>query len=214
MGEVVLVRHGQANSAEATTEAEYDRLSDLGRQQAAWLGEWFRAQGEGFDAVLCGSLARHRQTVEAMGLGAPEVDARLNEMDYFGLAEAHRAAGGAPVTPESFPDHIVEVIHAWRAARIRGAESFEAFETRVAGALHDAAREGRRVLCVTSGGTIGMALRHVLGLDPTRMAHLLVPIRNTSVHRLAVRGGASMLSEFNAVPHLLPPERSHAVTTY
>jgi broad specificity phosphatase PhoE len=214
MGEVVLVRHGQANSATATTEAEYDRLSELGRQQAAWLGEWLRERGEAFDAVLCGSLRRHRETVEAMEVGPPEVDARFNEMDYFGLAEAHRAAGGGPVTAETFPDHIVEVIHAWKAARIQGAESYASFETRVAEALHDAAREGRRVLCITSGGTIGMALRHVLGLDPTRMAHLLVPIRNTSMHRLSVRGGASMLSEFNATPHLLPAERAHALTTY
>ena len=214
MGEVVLVRHGQANSADATTEAEYDRLTELGRQQAAWLGAWFRARGEAFDAVLCGSLTRHRQTVEAMAVGAPEIDPRLNEMDYFALADAHRAAGGGAVTPDSFPEHIVEIIHAWRDARIQGAETYLSFETRVAEALHDAAREGRRVLCVTSGGTIGMALRHVLGLDPTRLARLLVPIRNTSVHRLSVRGGAAMLSEFNGVPHLLDPERAHAVTLY
>ena len=37
MGEVVLVRHGQANSG-ATDEESYDRLSDLGHQQARWLG--------------------------------------------------------------------------------------------------------------------------------------------------------------------------------
>ena len=41
-----------------------------------------------------------------------------------------------------------------------------------------AARPGRRVLCVTSGGVIGMMVRHILDLDIARMAHLLVPIRN------------------------------------
>jgi broad specificity phosphatase PhoE len=49
-----------------------------------------------------------------------------------------------------------------------------------------AARPGRRVLCVTSGGVIGMMVRHILDLDPGRMAHLLVPIRNASIHRVAV----------------------------
>jgi broad specificity phosphatase PhoE len=32
MGEIILVRHGQANST-ATDEAGYDRLSDLGRRR-------------------------------------------------------------------------------------------------------------------------------------------------------------------------------------
>ena len=38
MGEIILVRHGQANSA-ANDEEGYDRLSDLGHQQAKWLGD-------------------------------------------------------------------------------------------------------------------------------------------------------------------------------
>jgi phosphohistidine phosphatase SixA len=42
MGELVLIRHGQANSA-ANDEDGYDRLSDLGHQQARWLGDWLRA---------------------------------------------------------------------------------------------------------------------------------------------------------------------------
>jgi phosphohistidine phosphatase SixA len=39
---LVLIRHGQANSA-ANDEDGYDRLSDLGHQQARWLGDWLRA---------------------------------------------------------------------------------------------------------------------------------------------------------------------------
>ena len=37
MGELTLIRHGQANSG-ATTEEDYDRLSDLGHTQARLLG--------------------------------------------------------------------------------------------------------------------------------------------------------------------------------
>jgi len=44
MGEIILVRHGQANSA-ADNEDDYDKLSDLGHQQAKWLGEWMRTHG-------------------------------------------------------------------------------------------------------------------------------------------------------------------------
>ena len=45
MTEVILIRHGQANSG-ARSEADYDRLSPLGRQQAAWLADHLRETGE------------------------------------------------------------------------------------------------------------------------------------------------------------------------
>jgi broad specificity phosphatase PhoE len=214
MGEIVLVRHGQANSA-ATSEDDYDRLSTLGRQQAAWLGDWFRTQGETFDDVFCGSLRRHHQTAEAMGLTDHREDARLNEMDYFNLGHALEASHGVPFPgPDEFAAHVPKVMEAWHAAEIRGNETFAEFEARITAALTEAATEGRRVLCVTSGGVIGMALRHMLGLDPRRLAHVLLPIRNTSVHRIWVRGDQMILAAFNAVPHLEAPERAPARTTY
>ena len=40
MPHITLVRHGQANS-DAKDEDGYDKLSDLGHQQARWLGEHF-----------------------------------------------------------------------------------------------------------------------------------------------------------------------------
>lgn len=213
MGEIVLVRHGQANSR-ADNEDDYDRLSELGHAQAAWLGDWLRATGETFDAVLSGSLRRHRETVRSMGVEA-EIDDRLNEMDYFNLGRALEETHGVPVpAADGFPDHVPQVMRAWHAAEIRGNETFAAFEARVTGALVEAAEEGRRVLCITSGGVIGMAMRHVLGLDPTRLAHVLLPIRNTSIHRLLVRGDQMVLSGYNATPHLDARERRHALTHY
>jgi broad specificity phosphatase PhoE len=137
-----------------------------------------------------GSLRRHRETAEGMGdMGAErEVDARLNELDYFNLSAAHAAHTGAPEphTPDEFVNHIRDVMEAWSRAEIQGNESYADFEARVAEMLTIAARPGRRVLCVTSGGVIGMMVRHILDLDPARMAHLLVPIRNASIHRVAV----------------------------
>jgi broad specificity phosphatase PhoE len=143
-----------------------------------------------FDRVLMGSLRRHRETAEAMGdMGAErEVDDRLNELDYFNLSAAHATHTGAPEphTPEDFVNHISDVMEAWSRAEIQGDETYADFEARVAEMLTVAARPGRRVLCVTSGGVIGMMVRHILDLDPARMAHLLVPIRNTSIHRVNV----------------------------
>lgn len=217
MGELILIRHGQANSA-ANDEAGYDRLSDLGRQQARWLGDWLRAHEDAFDRVLIGSLRRHRETAQEMGdMGAePEVDARLNELDYFNLTRAHAArnGGGEPHSPEEFVNHIRDVMEAWSRAEIQGDESYASFESRVAEILTIAARPGRRVLCVTSGGVIGMMVRHILDLDPGRMAHLLVPIRNASIHRVAALPQGQILAGFNATPHLDLPERLHARTEF
>jgi len=216
MGELVLVRHGQANSA-AQDEQGYDRLSELGHQQARWLGDWLREHDAPFDRVLTGSLRRHRETLAGMGdMGAePEVDARLNELDYFNLTKAHAARNGTPqATPETFVRHIEDVMLAWHRAEIQGDESYLDFESRVAEMLTLAARPGRRVLCVTSGGVIGMMARHLLDLDPGRMAHLLVPIRNCSIHRVMVLPDVQILAGFNATPHLDMAERRHARTEY
>jgi broad specificity phosphatase PhoE len=217
MGELVLIRHGQANSA-ANDEAGYDRLSELGHQQARWLGDWLRAHEAPFDRVLMGSLRRHRETAEGMGdMGAErEIDARLDELDYFNLSAAHAAHAGAPQphTPDEFVNHISDVMGAWSRAEIQGNESYASFEARVAEMLTVAARPGRRVLCITSGGVIGMMVRHILDLDPGRMAHLLVPIRNASIHRVAALSQGTILAGFNATPHLDTPDRVHARTEY
>ena len=66
MTEIILVRHGQANS-HAKDEASYDRLSDLGRQQATWLGDHMRRTNPHFDHVVTGTLTRQADTARAMG---------------------------------------------------------------------------------------------------------------------------------------------------
>lgn len=213
MGEIILVRHGQANS-HATTEEDYDRLSELGHTQSRWLGEWFRAHGLEFDHVVSGTMRRHRETVAGLGLVADE-DARLNEIDYYTLSDALFRVKGEPLpTGDTFATHMPKVFAAWKAAEIEGAEPYHAFESRVAALLADASRPGRRVLCVTSGGVIGMVLRHILDLDILKMSHVMLPIFNSSVHKLHVRGTSTFLAGFNAIPHLDAPDRAHARTHY
>lgn len=213
MGDIVLVRHGQANS-HATTEAEYDRLSDLGKTQSAWLGEWMRAHAYEFDHVVSGTLRRHRETVAGMGFDADE-DARLNELDYYTLSHSLNQVTGEPLpTGATFADHMPKVFAAWKQAEIEGAEPYHAFETRVAALLAEAAVPGRRVLCVTSGGVIGMMIGQLLDLDIMKLSRVMLPIWNTSIHRLHVREGETMLAGYNAIPHLDTPERAGARTHY
>ena len=213
MGEIILVRHGQANS-HATNEADYDRLSDLGHVQAALLGDWMRAHGYGFDHVWSGTLRRHRETVAGMGFEADE-DSRLNEIDYYRLSDDLYRVKGEPLpTGDTFGDHMPKVFAAWAAAEIDGAESYAAFEGRIAELLAEAAVPGRRLLAVTSGGVIGMVLRHLLELDLIRMSRVMLPIWNTSVHRLLVRGGEPVLAGYNAIPHLERPDLADHRTYY
>lgn len=212
MGEIVLVRHGQANSHAEDAES-YDALSDLGRQQARWLGAWFDETGQRFDRVISGQLTRQRDTAAELGFSEAEVDPRLDEMDYFSLAEAMRARFDVPIPGfKEFPSHIPRVLEAWHQDEIRSHETFAEFESRVGSILAEAAAPGVHVLAVTSGGVIGMCLRRMLGLSPRRMAEVILPTMNSSVHRINIRPHGTYLAGFNAVPHLDRPDRVHAKT--
>ena len=214
MGEIILVRHGQANSA-ATDEESYDKLSDLGHQQARWLGDYLRDREAPFDTVISGSLRRHRETAAGIGYDDPQIDPRLNEMDYFNLGHSLQDVHGVPFPgPEEFAAHVPQVMEAWHRAEIKGVETFASFEDRVTSVLQEAAQPGVRVLCVTSGGVIGMIIRHLLDLNPTRFAHVLLPIMNSSVHRVHVIPQGPILASFNAIPHLDQADRVHAKTHY
>lgn len=204
MGQIILVRHGQANR-EGKTEEEYDRLSELGAQQATHLGNWMREQGIKADVMLRGSLRRHVATADAMGdLGvAIQEDARLNEMDYLTLGKALEDDHGVVQPgPDDFMDHFVQVLTAWKDAQIRGQETFDSFETRVSGVLETATQQGKTVVCVTSGGVIAMIIRHLLRLDIPAMARIATPIWNTSIHRIAISDLGAMLYSYNEIPHL------------
>ena len=215
MGEITLVRHGQANSA-ATNEEDYDRLTELGHQQARWLGDWMRAHDGPFDMVLSGSLRRQRETVANMGWADAEVDERLNEITYYVLTEEMDALGIADkrIGPEDFAQHFPATLQAWKDGQIRGTESFQAYVDRVREIIAMAAQPGRRVLCVTSGGIIARAVAELLDLDIPRMAQIALPILNTSVHRIHVTPHGNILGAFNSAPHLDHADRLAARTNY
>lgn len=214
MTEIILVRHGQANT-HATDDAGYDRLSDLGHRQAGWLGAWLNETNPHFDRVVTGTLSRQRQTAAAMGFDTTDTDARLNELSYFALAQAMEAQHGIPAPQEAaqFARYLPEVITHWSQGRLSDVpESYGQFADRI-GALIDEICAGHgRILLVTSGGVIGMVLRRVLGLDDAGMAKVMLGTMNSSLHRFHHVHGALMLGAFNATPHLDTPDRAHART--
>ncbi|WP_425074205.1 histidine phosphatase family protein [Sagittula sp. S175] len=215
MSYVTLVRHGQANSA-ARDEHGYDKLSELGWQQARWLGDWFRQTGDVFARVYTGTLRRHVETAEAIAaenVEGPIRDERLNEMAYFTMAQLTEEQHGLPIPEgrEAFVRHLPQMFALWRDGQIEGApESFADFETRVGEALHEIAAGEGRALVVTSGGLIGMAMRLVMRLDLDALAHACLAIENTSLHRIQPLSSGLLLTQFNALPHLDSPERQFA----
>ncbi|WP_372604487.1 histidine phosphatase family protein [Actibacterium sp.] len=217
MVEITFVRHGQAQT-QARDETSYDNLSNLGWDQAAWLADHFVDTGRGFDHVLSGTLNRQRDTALTLckRLDMPLTqDARLNEMDYFGLSQSLQDthAVDIPTSREAFVAHVPQVLSAWQNGEIHShLESFDAFQRRVSEMIALAEQLDGRVLLVTSGGIISMAMRLLLRFEVKTHANILLQIYNTSVHRYVKSGDTLALETFNAVPHLEHPTRQSART--
>lgn len=217
MSNITLVRHGQANTG-ARDEANYDALSDLGQQQAVWLGQHIRDTGEHYERFYSGTLTRHRQTAAGMALCEAEalvIDERLNEMEFFTLANLLQQQQNVPIPQEreEFVTYLPMLMNKWRAGEIDNPpEGYEDFQTRTQSVIEDIAGGRGAAMVVTSGGLIAMALRGVLDLDTHGFSRLALAIMNSSMHRLHDVSGDLMMTQFNAVPHLEDRARHHAQT--
>ena len=144
MSQMILVRHGQANTG-ARDEESYDRLSDLGHQQARWLGDYLRDSGAHFTRVYCGDMRRHQETAQGIGTeryGDLQIDARLNEFPYFSLAQAYERQTGTPVPSdrEGFARQLQDVLTAWSRDELEDvSERFSDFAARIDAVVVDIA---------------------------------------------------------------------------
>ena len=83
MSEFYLVRHGQASFG----AKNYDKLSDLGHQQARWLGEYFTSRDIIFSQAFMGDMVRHRETTQGILDGLSQspvvtIDTGFNEFNF------------------------------------------------------------------------------------------------------------------------------------
>ena len=215
MTEITLVRHGQANSG-AQDEASYDRLSDLGHQQARWLGDYLHGL-PAYDRVISGAMQRQIDTAKGLNTRAlpHNTDPRLNELDYFGLADALRLHSGVPIPTNAaeFAAHVPQVLDAWRNNALEGlSETYDHFHDRIFSALHDAASSGQRCLLVTSTGVISTLTAIALGLEDAARVKMFLAVAHTSIHKFSLHGDELHLTQFGATPHLDHPDRLHART--
>ena len=215
MGTLYLVRHGQASFG----ADDYDQLSPRGHEQAVRLGAYWRERGLQFDAVLCGTLRRHAQTLQGIqqGLeGTPEplLMPGLNEYDSHALIHCvHPMPLPRPDTPELYKQHfrlLCDAMAQWMARTISpaGMPCWDDFSGGVRAALDHVRRQhtGHNVLLVSSGGPIAAAVGEVLCTPPEVTIALNMRIRNSAVTEFSISPKRLMLQTFNTLPHLDTPE--------
>lgn len=223
MGTLYLIRHGQASYG----EADYDKLSARGHEQARALGREWLAHAK-LDVVYAGPLRRQQQTItvarEAGGGPEPTTLAELAEYPAFEMlshlmpklvAEDPKFAQlTTSPTPRLLDDAFHAILGRWSRDewQVDGVERVSAFVERVRSALDRvirAAGSGARIACVTSAGPIGVALGLVFGLPAERMVRTSIVIRNASISELRFRSqgfdwqpGQLSLVTFNGTSHL------------
>lgn len=231
MSEIYFVRHGQASLG----AKNYDKLSELGWQQARWLGEHYQRRGLSFDRVITGDMVRHKETLagiaEGMGTSLPStVDAGFNEFTFrpvMGIyARRENPDAGVPHTARAFFGILRQTMRAWidgelddelrsyDQKRDTRTESWLEFNARVTHSLHQARQgsSGERVLIVSSGGPKSLAMKQIMGLSDDATIELMMQIRNTSTTRFTYNPQRISLTAFNHLTHLEAPDREHAIT--
>lgn len=223
MAELYLVRHGQASLG----SDNYDQLSPLGHQQSQWLGEYFLDRGIEFDAVVTGDMVRHRETAEGIcrGLQRDEssfpIFAGLNEFDFHRLIECY---------VHQYPDHAVpagssvalyfkqlkKAMQVWSSGELGGAlpETWQNFEQRVQGAIGSIQQQwhGKKVLAVSSGGAISMALTQILKAPSETVIELNLQTKNTAIAHCYFNPKNIRMTSYNHVPHLDSRTRADKIT--
>jgi broad specificity phosphatase PhoE len=220
MGELVLVRHGQASFG----TDDYDRLSELGFEQARHLGNYFRERDIEFDRIVCGTQRRHRQTLDGTALLAatqePDFLSGLNEFDFYGVFDAY-VKQFPPAVPldrtnvRDFFSTLRKALPVWSEGQlIHQPEPWDNFQTRIRDSLQNliADNSAERVLVISSGGPISALMREVLQLSVRHMMDINLQTANTSVTKLQFKNGKARLQSFNGLPHLDHPSTSHLIT--
>lgn len=210
MGTLYLVRHGQASFG----AANYDRLSELGQRQCRRLGEYFKARGHHFQAVLRGTLVRHEQSVAALmqGLGdapAATVNSALDEYDSTAVVRAvHKGDLPRADAPDAYRQHmrlLRQGLVAWMEGSSApvGMPSHADFVAGIRSVL-DQVRQAHdgQVLLMSSGGPISNAVGLLLGAGPAAIVELNLRLRNTAVTEFSFNPKRHVLHSFNHLPHL------------
>lgn len=222
MTTLYLVRHGQASFA----SENYDRLSALGRQQSAWLGEHFAARDIVFARAVCGTLDRQRQTaralLDAMGSAQSALEhSGWNEYSGDALYKAYLGEGWAAARAKGDVRGFYRIIKAaladWSQDKLPGPlpETWGEFGARVAAAMRAACADlpaDAVVLAATSGGAIARGVADLLQAPAQTAIELNLQFRNSGFCEIYVSPKSMRLISFNCVAHLEQTGRYASIT--
>ncbi len=231
MSVLLLVRHGQASAhAEdydvlSPTGAQQSRL--LGRALAKG-GQGIDVAYRGPRRRHRDTFEHLRASAGESGLGIPEPEVldAFDEMEVGNLFHESMArvlpscpdlreqiAGGdlredGRTALRHMGGITAKLLERWSAGEELGLgiEPFDRFTRRVQGGLHQLMKQekrGRRVLVVTSGGPISVALRLALGVDARRSMNLLWSLANASITELRYTEDELSMETFNHYGHLV-----------
>lgn len=213
MGQLLLVRHGQAS----WDADDYDVLSPTGWEQGRVLGRALASRGVVPDVVVRGSMRRHRETTEAVlgelpGAHEVVVDPAWDEFDHVAVLDGMpEPPTEAPTDKRGYQALLETALESWMAPEHseRYPEPFHGFTTRVGEVLRRTTDDGApgTTVVVTSGGAIAWVTASLLADgDPDVAARLWrrlnVVCVNSGLTRLVVGRRGTTLVTFNDHAHL------------
>ena len=210
MPKIIFVRHGQAQFG----QANYDKLSEVGHEQAVALGAALFEQGITIDHWVSGDMVRHAETLRGISQGMRTqvshqiVTPDLNEYDFTGQLNARFVGSKAPVglhtDRKTHFRALRETLALWQNDKILNPpESWAAFETRLKRAQQTIfGLEGDTILVVSSGGAISKIVANALGVSHAKQVDLQLQIKNASMSTFIYsrRTGGFFLNAFNETP--------------
>jgi broad specificity phosphatase PhoE len=201
MTRLLLVRHGQSEwNAAGRIQGQIDiQLDETGRQQAQLIAD--RLAAEPVAAIYSSPLQRAKATAETIAdrFNLPvQLDPRLMEYD-FGVISGSTWNDVVEKHPE-FASRWLE--DPW-AVPVADSEGRVNFAARVMSAIQDiiARHPVGQVVVVAHGGTFGVYLCAMLGLDLNRRHPF--HFGNTSLSLVEVRAGAFHIHYLNNTCHVL-----------
>ncbi len=201
MGQILLVRHGQASCG----AADYDVLSPLGERQATATGRQLAAVWP--DAVVHGAMRRQQRTAELMVQAAgwdvvPAVDQTWDEFDHLAMLDAQPKDYDGEPDERQFQAWFEKATRRWLSGEHDGdyAESWREFRDRVLRGL-DGLGDGNTVV-VTSGGPISVVVAELLQ-SPAAYERLAPVVLNAAVTKIVLGSRGRTLVSFNEHAHLV-----------
>jgi broad specificity phosphatase PhoE len=199
MAAIYLLRHGQASFG----GADYDVLSEVGKQQAMVLGAELRRREPAVHAVWSGTLRRQLETAAAAlpeaGVDVPvRADPRWDEYDHLGLVPSGQPA--LVTEARDFQRLLDDGLTAWIGGghAVGTSGTWAEFSGGVSAAVADVFADlpkGGAALVFTSAGVISAICALLLSAPPAGYLAVNRTMANASITKLVSgRSGVSLVS--------------------